>query len=809
MQAQRAVAHHPGISRTAWVGAMTALLIVGLGLPTAAVEPAGEGAEGADGDPTDVTAAAETEEVEAAEMEDETKQDDGSEDGALDDERGDRGDRGDHGVSAQDSDGGHVGERTVVWAGLGGEHATVACPDGTGTWHFVLTPSGGITITDATLTVGFGTDTVVVSGQRSGAQDRGAWHFHVDRAGGGTVTAASAAITHEGVPAGQATPLLTISDSWCLPGEVDEAAGDLVVVKDSRGWSPNHPDFEFALRCVLDGTTIIDETFALTDHESWSYAALRGPIGAAWDGATCTLTETDDHGAASVRMRDGSTWLDVVDNTATFTLRTGGTETQTITVRNDRRPRPQPDAGDLVVVKDSRGWSPNHPDFEFALRCVLDGTTIIDETFALTDHESWSYAALRGPIGAAWDGATCTLTETDDHGAASVRMRDGSTWLDVVDNTATFTLRTGGTETQTITVRNDRGEALPREEGDVVVVKEAEGWADDPAFGFSLVCILDGTTVISETFTLTAGASWSYADIHGGIGAAWDGATCTLTETEDHGATTIRMRVGDTELVVVDNATTFTLTTGGTATQTITVHDERVEVLPRREGDLVVVKEAEGWDDDPAFGFGLACVLDGTTVISETFTLTAGSSWSYADVHGGIGAAWDGASCTLTETEAHGGTTIGMRDGTTPLTVTNGAATFLLQTGGEQVQTVTVRNERVPVVPPTPPVTPPTPPVTPPAPPVTPPAPPVTPPAPPVTPPAPPVTPPAPPVPTQVLPQVLQRAGQLPVGGADAMRLSLLAAGLLAAGAAALRSTRRPLPEQAAGNATAGGTPNA
>jgi hypothetical protein len=681
MHTPRAVAHQPTIVRMAWVGAMIALLVTALVRPAAAADAIGVGAAEADGDPPAGTAAAETEDADGGDAKDDTEKDDGSAQPAPADDRGDerkkgdddgghggepddRGDRGDHGKDRDDE---HVGERTVVWTGHGGEHASVACPDGTGTWHFVLTPSGGITITDATLTVRFGTDTIVVGGERSGAQDQGAWHFHVERAGGGTVTAASASVTHEGVPAGMAAPLLTISDSWCVPGEVDDAAGD------------------------------------------------------------------------------------------------------------------------LVVVKDSRGWSPNDPDFEFALSCVLDGTTIIDTTFAITDDESWSYAAIHGPIGAAWDGATCTLTETEDHGAASVRMRDGGTWLDVVDNTATFTLRTGGTDTQTITVRNERGEVLPREEGNVVVVKEAAGWDDDPAFGFSLVCVLDGTVVISETFTLTAGASWSYADVHAGIGAAWDGATCTLTETEDHGATAIRMRDGDTELVVVDNASTFALVTGGTATQTITVHDERADVLPRREGDLVVVKEAAGWDDDPAFGFSLVCVLDGATVISETFTLTAGDSWSYAALRGGIGAAWDGAACTLTETATHEATTIGMQDGTTPLTVTDGAATFLLQTGGEQRQTVTVSNERVPVVPPTPP----------------------TPPTPPVTPPTPPVTPPTPPVPTQVLPQVLERAERLPVTGLDALALSLLAAGLVAAGAAALRSTRRPRPDGPAGSGPGGGTRHA
>jgi hypothetical protein len=186
----------------------------------------------------------------------------------------------------------------------------------------------------------------------------------------------------------------------------------------------------------------------------------------------------------------------------------------------------------------------------------------------------------------------------------------------------------------------------------------------------------------------------------------------------------------------------------------------------------VVVKEAEGWSpDDPDFGFRLACAMEGMTLFDDTFVLAHGESWSYADVHAAIGAAWDGATCTITETETHGATSVRIRDGSTWLDVTANAATFTLATAGTGTQTITVRNEREgPDVLPKPPTPKPTPPT---------------------------VTPtPAPTPPTQVLPTVVDRRAEvaprrLARTGWDTLSLALLAAGLLAAGAFGLETSRR------------------
>ena len=98
------------------------------------------------------------------------------------------------------------------WDGvLGGEKATVDCPDGTAFWKFVLAPGGNQTLGTATLTTNYGS----VSGQPSGAGGQGTIVFPpVKNAGGGTIADVYAIYTGD---ASVDNVVLTLSESGCEP----------------------------------------------------------------------------------------------------------------------------------------------------------------------------------------------------------------------------------------------------------------------------------------------------------------------------------------------------------------------------------------------------------------------------------------------------------------------------------------------------------------------------------------------------------------------------------------------------------------
>ena len=116
-------------------------------------------------------------------------------------------------------------QNTVDWDGNGSEYSIADCSSGIH-WQWILTPLGGIEITEATLTVTYADSSVTVTdGVYSGQSGQGAYHFHVYKPDGGVVDSASADYSYTGsIPPSQ-EPFLTISSVECYTPEPGSICG--------------------------------------------------------------------------------------------------------------------------------------------------------------------------------------------------------------------------------------------------------------------------------------------------------------------------------------------------------------------------------------------------------------------------------------------------------------------------------------------------------------------------------------------------------------------------------------------------------
>ncbi|NYE19207.1 DUF5979 domain-containing protein [Microbacterium immunditiarum] len=323
-------------------------------------------------------------------------------------------------------------------------------------------------------------------------------------------------------------------------------------------------------------------------------------------------------------------------------------------------------AVDTDAVDNSGNPVPYGP-FAFAVDCTLNGQPAYADGYGpddpmvaeITPEQSWALAGI--PVN-----ATCTIEETDDLGAGGTTMQvtvDGQA-EPPVDGTSVDVVIEEDTEVQVLAT-NTFGV------GSFRLTKErvGPGAADFGAgpFVFAVVCTLDtgsGIRLVWAGFlTLDEGNGYETE-----VDDVASGATCTVSETDDGGATTVEI-----------TPTEFTVATD----QTIEI--EAVNTF--EAGALTVTKAIDGagadlWGAGP-FAVALDCIDDGGASVAipggaeQLLSEANGYSYTYEPLLIGL-------ECTLTETDTGGATSTTITDaagepievieiveGDTAITVTN------------------------------------------------------------------------------------------------------------------------------------------
>lgn len=358
-------------------------------------------------------------------------------------------------------------------------------------------------------------------------------------------------------------------------------------------------------------------------------------------GVNCTLTETDAHGAHTTTFTVGG-GAPTTGTSSPVTVTNGGVTN--VTVNNAWQ------TAELDVTKDITGTLPPAGPFTVVVSCP--GAPGSPFTLNLTAaNPTGSVTGLPG-------GVNCTVTETDPDGATTTTyVPNGGTSA----TPPTVSLAPG--DNKSVVITNDYAPAV------LQVTKVTTG-TTPPAgpFHVQVVCTSAGTF----DFDINANQTHTINTI------AND--TCTVTETNSDGATSTSYTVN----AGAPGSTPPSVPVSRGNTDTVTITNNFPVVAP--VGSLTVNKivNGTGAGHNGPFTVTADCGADGTFIFSG---LVDGSSQTKQVPAG--------ASCTVTETDANGATTVTyqVNSGSTSTTgptvgITNGGTT-----------TVTVRNS-FPVTPP-------------------------------------------------------------------------------------------------------------
>jgi hypothetical protein len=418
---------------------------------------------------------------------------------------------------------------------------------------------------------------------------------------------------------------------------------DLQIVKELAGPGgslvPTGTEFTAQVSCTFDGPRGVESVF--NDVVPFSVDEP-GVVPGLPSGSVCDVTELQTNGAAEVTTSPPNP-----------VLVTGGPDDPpvVVTVENVF------EAGLLTVEKALDGpgaeFVPAGTAFEVEVSCGFAGSPVDGfdpEVLSLTAGEQVEV----GPLPA---GAVCTVTETEDNGAQGVAVSPEEV---VVEGSIEEPYPSVAV---TVTNTFDTGELL------VEKVLDGPGADAVPAgteFVVEIACRYLGTDLPVQSVTLVApdGLTATVAPLP-------IGAECTLTETEQAGASAVQ--ITPNPATVEDAARPVEVTVANT--------------YPA--GSLVIEKVIEGPADlvEGSFDFEVACSFLGADLPVEQATITPPASSVTVN---GLPV---GAECSVTELAPYGGA-----DG--PGVVDPGS----VEIAGEEAVTVMVTNTYTPpVVPPEPP----------------------------------------------------------------------------------------------------------
>ncbi|MFF2487065.1 DUF5979 domain-containing protein [Microbacterium sp. NPDC058062] len=371
-------------------------------------------------------------------------------------------------------------------------------------------------------------------------------------------------------------------------------------------------------------------------------------------GAECTATED----------QWGQTQTDI--GTATVTLDTE--DIGLVTVENIY------DVASLRISKavdtdavDSGGDPIAYGPFTFEVTCELNGQPAYADGYGpdvpmieeITPEQTWALDGL--PVN-----ATCTVEETDDLGAESTTMQvtvDGATGEPVEGTSVDVTIQED-TEVQVLAT-NSFGA------GSFRIEKERTGDAAEDfgagPFEFAVVCTLDTgggipRIVWAGFLTLDAGNGYEVQ-----VDDVAEGASCTVRETENGGATSVsidrpRFEIGSGDPVVVTAVNTFD---AGSLTVTKVIDGEGAELWGA--GPFTVVLACVDEDGEPVEVPDAEQVLSADNDYTHTYEpLLIGLECTITETDTG------GAhATTITDAEGEPVETIEIVEGETDVTVTN------------------------------------------------------------------------------------------------------------------------------------------
>ncbi len=375
-------------------------------------------------------------------------------------------------------------------------------------------------------------------------------------------------------------------------------------------------------------------------------------------GASCSITELDDKGAASTtittQVGDGDPTTE--DGTETIVELAG--DSATVTVTNTFT------VGSIAVVKvvDGAGAATyGAGPFTISVVCQLDDQTgsrvVFDDDIVLGGGAPLSATIVDLPTGAA-----CQFVEIDDHGATSSALSPANGILVV-----------GADTTATLTVTNSF------QVGSVAVTKVVTGagaatYGAGP-FTISATCVYEGTTLYNTPIVLGGGGPLTQT-----IDNLPTGTSCQFAETVNGGATTSSISPSD-GIVVVGNGTIATFT----ATNTFST------------GSIQITKVVSGSDAGMGTGpftVAVTCTAAGTGQVAWSGNATFGGGQPMTTTIDNLPT---GAHCTFSETNNGGASSstispaegVVVGDGTVAtVTVTNVFESELPATGGDSLRTI-------------------------------------------------------------------------------------------------------------------------
>ncbi|WP_127794744.1 DUF5979 domain-containing protein [Agromyces sp. LHK192] len=394
--------------------------------------------------------------------------------------------------------------------------------------------------------------------------------------------------------------------------------------------------FTFTAVCTFEGTTVLDETFQLSDGEVEEY----GPLPA---GSECTVTETDTGGAIGTGMvitQDG-TATDLGETTsATFTLLPdeNGASVNALGVDNPFT------VGSLQLTKTVSGtgadeWAGEFGDYTVHVTCTLaaaDPDLVYDGDVTLTTDAPGNVVTIPNlPTG-----AECEVDETDLGGATDWRadpnpVTIGDDTTGPIGITVDNEFRTGGLNV----LKQVTGPGVPE-------------FSTGP-FDFSVVCTYEGQTVESSVLVVVGEEDSTGPYLSETITGIPVGSVCVVTEIDDGGAD----ETPDPVTVTIpdqDPAGIETVVTAGPFLNEFSV------------GLLGIAKEVDGeaadapWVADTVFTIDLTCELDvngvRTTVFSRTLEVMAGDIEPITDADGNVVQLPIGTHCYGVESDPAGAT---------------------------------------------------------------------------------------------------------------------------------------------------------
>ncbi|WP_418275654.1 DUF5979 domain-containing protein [Isoptericola jiangsuensis] len=405
----------------------------------------------------------------------------------------------------------------------------------------------------------------------------------------------------------------------------DAGAVEATKTVDGDGAEFAQGPYELTLECTFEGEPIDvpgGATRTVTDGGTVSWGGL--PIG-----AECAVSESDPRQATSVVIDPDTVVVGGADGT---------TDVVEVSVTNTY------DLGSFTVEKvvDGDGAAFGVGPFEVSVTCTFEGAEIAvpgGATQTLTPGGSVTYDGL--PVG-----AECVVAETEDYGATGVEIStsvDGGAPGDVV-------VPADDADPVTITATNTY------DVGTVQVDKETAGlgailYPVGP-FDVTLECTFQG-----ERIEVPGGP---VRELEVDAPAVYEGlpvgATCTVTETDDFGATSTTMTVDGGDPVPGTSVDVVVPPNQGGAPSTVTVTAENTFAI----SPLLVSKVVDG--EGAAYGTGpfevtLECIFQGSPIE------VPGGPVREIDVVDGLGVAvyfglQDGAECTLAETGQGGATEV-------------------------------------------------------------------------------------------------------------------------------------------------------